>query len=94
MTPADEGSAAVKRDVYLEREQKFIRAYLKPLVGARITSVNAHIDRHGEFPTGDVWPIIRATLKDGTRVKLEISSDEEGNGSGFVFGLPHPGEVK
>lgn len=54
---------------------EWLKRYLRPLVGRKITVVNV---------SNDGFPQI--TLDDGT--VLEISRDEEGNGPGFIFGLP------
>jgi hypothetical protein len=54
---------------------EWTKRYLRPLVGKKITKVDV---------SNDGFPQI--TLDDGTL--LEISSDEEGNGAGFIFGLP------
>ena len=53
------------------------KKYIKPLEGRTIikTGVNK-----------DGFPVIH--LDNGW--KLEISRDEEGNGAGFIFGLPIP----
>jgi hypothetical protein len=55
------------------------KQYLKQLVGKKITKADV---------SKDVSPYItiQITLDDGT--VLKISSDEEGNGAGFIFGLP------
>jgi hypothetical protein len=37
-------------------------------------------------------PVLNVRLATGERLKLEISRDPEGNGPGFIFGLPHPEE--
>ena len=66
---------------YLESLEEDMSAwtkkYLKPLVGRKIVKVGVNKE---EFPV--------IYLDDGT--KLEISQDEEGNGPGFIFGLPYP----
>lgn len=36
------------------------------------------------------FPQFRVTLADGKDILLEVSSDTEGNGGGFLFGLPRP----
>lgn len=53
----------------------WMKKYLKPLVGKKIVEV-------GETKEG--YPFFK--LNDGT--KIEVSRDEEGNGPGFLFGLP------
>ena len=63
-------------------QKKWIKKYLTPLVGGTITRVGCNSE---EYPTitvkvpGEMEPYL-----------LEISQDEEGNGPGFVFGLPMP----
>ena len=54
---------------------EWLKRYLRPLVGRKITRVD--VSQEG-FP--------QIFLDDGTT--LEISRDEEGNGAGFIFGLP------
>ena len=61
-------------------DAEWTKDYLKPLVGAKVAFVSA---------TPDGFPIIHM-LKGDEHYKLEISQDEEGNGPGFIFGLPHP----
>lgn len=62
--------------------------YLAPLVGATITDAvgKAQDDGFGE----EVWPTLTVRTKDGEEFDLEVSQDEEGNGPGFLFGLPTP----
>jgi hypothetical protein len=56
---------------------EWTKKYLKPIVGKKIVKVDVSEDG---FP--------QIFLNDGTT--LEISRDEEGNGAGFIFGLPNP----
>lgn len=60
--------------------------YLKDLPGARIVDAGATVD------DGEAWPYLVVQLPgfDETH-KIEVSRDEEGNGPGFLFGVP---EVK
>lgn len=68
-------------------DAEFLREYLKPLVGGTITSVGVNEEDDNGF--AEAWPKI--TVKKGAQTyELEISRDEEGNGPGFVFGLPLP----
>lgn len=55
----------------------WMKTYLAPLKGRTIKEVGVGDD---DFPYFD--------LDDGTRV--EVSRDPEGNGPGFLFGLPVP----
>ena len=36
------------------------------------------------------FPSFKVKFKDGSISDIEISQDEEGNGGGFIFGLPTP----
>ena len=67
------------------RELDWADAYYKPLEGARITKTELAIE--DEYR---VFPVLHAELANGRKVKLEISSDQEGNSGGFIFGLPLP----
>ncbi len=59
------------------------KKYMAPLVGSKIVGVGV---------TEDGFPFItvEATEKNGFSGLLEISRDTEGNGPGFIFGLPEP----
>ena len=56
--------------------------YYKQLEGATITRFVGLIEENNCL---EPFPTFEVTLKDGTKMKLEISRDEEGNGGGFVF---------
>lgn len=68
----------------------FYTTYYKQLEGATINTVELIPD---EYDSYIIWPTINITLADGTTAKLEVSQDEEGNGAGFLFGLPFPSSV-
>ena len=68
------------------KDRKFYADYYGSLVGATITKVTISDDDD----EGNSWPQFDVTLKDGTKLELELSQDEEGNGPGFMFGLPTP----
>jgi len=68
------------------KDRKFYADYYGSLVGATITKVTISDDDD----EGNSWPQFDVTLKDGTKLELELSQDEEGNGPGFMFGLPSP----
>lgn len=59
----------------------WLRTYIAPLKGRTIKGVGVSDDG---FPYFD--------LDDGSRI--EVSQDEEGNGPGFLFGLPRPEPVR
>jgi hypothetical protein len=71
----------------------FYNAYFGQLVGATITSFAMVPDEpDDEFPDyeGEIWPTFGIKLANGLEGKMELSSDEEGNSAGFLFGLPTP----
>lgn len=57
--------------------KKWLVRYLSHLEGRKITKVGI---------TAEGFPFF--TLDD--KSKIEVSQDEEGNGPGFLFGLPNP----
>ena len=60
--------------------------YYATLVGAEITRFSwSEPDPY----SGDRWPQFRVQLRDGSQYDIEISRDPEGNGPGFIHGLPH-----
>ena len=60
--------------------------YYSFLKGARI--VNVEIFEDDLFTGRDAnWPVI-VIEKDNQIFELQLSRDEEGNGPGFIFGLP------
>ena len=64
-------------------QQRWNKGYYDALVGMAITGIEALPP--DDF--GDCWIQITAK-KDGETFVLELSCDEEGNGPGFIFGLP------
>jgi hypothetical protein len=66
--------------------KKWWSEYLTPLIGGEITEVGTKTD-HG---AGEHWPFLKVRPKEGEEILLEVSRDEEGNGPGFLFGLPRP----
>ncbi len=67
--------------------QKFWQNYYGSLEGATILKFNGFTnddDPMSNFPSFEV------KFKDGSISTIEISQDEEGNGGGFIFGLPTP----
>jgi hypothetical protein len=65
----------------LTKQEKFWNKYYKQLEGM-------HIDEAGVLEDG--YPFFVAITASGTRYRCEVSRDEEGNGPGFLFGLPAP----
>lgn len=67
----------------------FYAKYYGTLVGAKIIS----FDGMSESDDGDGFPTFTVKFANGDIDQIEISQDPEGNGGGFVFGLPMPTEV-
>ena len=70
-----------------DQDKEWKLKYYSFLKGARIVNVEIFED---ELFTGSDqnWPVI-IIEKDNQLFELQISRDEEGNGPGFMFGLPH-----
>lgn len=66
----------------------WLEKYLEPLKGATITGVKVKTEDEGGY-TED-WPVLTMKFSDGHVGEVEVSRDEEGNGPGFLFGLPMP----
>lgn len=64
----------------MHRKSEFYKRYYASLKGATVVDV----DGGAEFPR------ITVRTKAGETFVLEVSRDEEGNGPGFIFGLPVP----
>ena len=68
-------------------QDAFYNKYYKALEGATILKfVEMRKDEFGGKP----FPVFLVMFSDGEAKEIEISQDEEGNGGGFVFGLPVP----
>ena len=67
-----------------QQEIDFYTRYYCQLVGATITEFNLVQD---EYEDHIMWPTFTAKKGKNT-FTLEISQDPEGNGEGFIFGLP------
>jgi hypothetical protein len=65
----------------------FYSKYYKSLEGAQILKF---VEMRGDEFGGKPFPVFSVKFADGTVGEIEISQDEEGNGGGFVFGLPLP----
>lgn len=78
---------------YKEQEREYLTKYYKTLVGLTITDIAVlpDLDDDGNGnPWGDNWLVIQAVDRKGNSYRLEVSQDPEGNGPGFIFGLPNP----
>ena len=65
------------------KPKAYVGAYYASMVGGVVEST----DGDAEFP------VIKMRLPSGQRIKIEVSRDGEGNGPGFLFGLPEPIKV-
>jgi hypothetical protein len=69
----------------LDKEWKL--KYYSQLKGATILNVEVfEDDLYSGFDAN--WPVFIIKLADGSTTELQLSSDEEGNAPGFMFGLP------
>jgi hypothetical protein len=66
------------------------KKYYGSLEGATIVS----FDGMEEADFGDGFPTFTIRFSNGEVGQIEISQDPEGNGGGFVFGLPTPEPTK
>ena len=58
-----------------------MKNYYEQLIGATVTGYEEVEDEHAFNP----FPSFSMTHKNGTKIKVEVSCDEEGNGGGFLF---------
>jgi hypothetical protein len=65
----------------------FHTLYYSGLEGATIVRF---VEMRGDEFGGKPFPVFLVKFADGSIGEIEISQDEEGNGGGFVFGLPSP----
>jgi hypothetical protein len=65
----------------------FHTMYYSGLEGATIVRF---VEMRGDGFGGKPFPVFLVKFADGSNGEIEISQDEEGNGGGFVFGLPSP----
>jgi hypothetical protein len=75
---------SVMKEHYAAKSAAFYDRYYKQLEGATITKFDGVI----EITDGEGFPAFQVTLANGQVIDLEVSSDPEGNGGGFLFGLP------
>lgn len=85
-------------NVHLVREAKYLaigadmadtfwKEYYGSLVGAKILSFEG---MNTEDDYGDGFPEFKVLMPNRTIALISISQDPEGNGGGFIFGLPLP----
>jgi hypothetical protein len=62
----------------------WIKGYYKSLVGCKVVGVKARYDEYDN----SFWTVLVLEDKDKNTFDCELSQDPEGNGPGFMFGLP------
>ena len=67
------------------------KKYYGSLKGATIVSFDGMTENE---EWGDGFPTFTIRFANGEVGQIEISQDPEGNGGGFIFGLPTPEPVK
>jgi hypothetical protein len=79
------------RELHRRRTQMsqdaFYNKYYKALEGATILKF---VEMRGDEFGGKSFPVFSVMFSDGSVNEVEVSQDEEGNGGGFLFGLPVP----
>lgn len=63
-------------------EKQFWEDYYSQLVGGVVKGFGVVEEEDG------YWPCFNVKLITGELVQIEVSQDPEGNGPGFLFGLP------
>ena len=69
----------------MQERTEFYRRYYGVLVGYQVDSVALAQDEGGAL-----WPTLTMTKQGSPDLEVEVSRDEEGNGPGFLLGLPRP----
>lgn len=67
---------------------KWITEYYGALLGGTITKVGSR----RQAGDNEAFPFFEVTKPNGEVYEVEVSQDEEGNGPGFLFGLPNPND--
>lgn len=68
------------------QEQRWAEGYYGALVGLTVRKVEVVVNDDMGYP--ELWPTITMVADDGEEFVVEVSRDQEGNGAGFLFGLP------
>lgn len=68
------------------QEQRWAEGYYGALVGLTVRKVEVVVNDDIGYP--ELWPTITMVADDGEEFVIEVSRDPEGNGAGFLFGLP------
>lgn len=76
-------------DKRTESQARWMGRYYGQLQGATIEKVTIAVDEDPDFGT-DIYPMLTVKFKDGQTAEILVFRDEEGNGPGFLQGLPTP----
>ena len=68
----------------------FWKNYYSSLEGATILKFNGMVEDDGNPYAQEGFPSYTVKFANGEIGDIEISQDPEGNGGGFIFGLPIP----
>lgn len=71
----------------MRTELNFWQDYYEQLRGAVIMDVG--IDEVDDYGCPEYYPCFIVKLKNGKQIQIDILMDPEGNGPGFIEGLPH-----
>lgn len=74
---------AIAHDDHVIFHKEAVLKNQSQLVGGTITAVDAVVEDDYGWPI--VWPVLKVTFPDGTKLDVVISADEEGNGAGHLF---------
>ena len=69
--------------------KKFYEDYYRTLKGGNILDVEIYEEDMG-YGDPELWLRLKVKTASGQVFAVEVSRDEEGNGPGFLFGLPMP----
>lgn len=73
--------------------KQFWEDYYGQLVGAVVIGFGI-VEEDDDWGGQQHWPCFKVKLINGEVIQIELSSDEEGNEPGFLFGLPSVEPVK
>jgi hypothetical protein len=73
-------------------EMEWYDKYFGQLVGGTIMAFKMKVDDSMGYK--EYWPTFKVLLPSVGLVEIELSQDEEGNGPGWLFGLPIPEPIE
>lgn len=82
---SDMKTAGINRDKYKKFELAWLKEYYQGLVGWTCTGRAVVRDFEGNY-----WPVLKFEKKGHKSMLVDVSRDEEGNGPGYLSGLPEP----